>query len=343
VLSSCLLAVASAASARASDEASAGDLPLRLTFESPRDCPGREAFLAELHARGRRTREARPAERTAAMHIEIVASPHGPASGKMTFRPLEGPLEGRELVRELRGADCASAVAGLAFVASVVLDPEAALTEDAASSTPAAADPSASARGTPSTSVVARDAPARGARPTIRSGAPAHLSLGGAIDVASGVGPDPTFVARLFVDLDFPAPLPWASARLSFGRGIARSIDTAAGRAQITLTDVRLEPCAALRGSTWSVGACGLVEAGVLEGNGAAAGGGMSGSRALAEVGVGVRPSWTVSGSVVLSAMAGGATPLMRYRFYFSSPDTTVYQLPAWSAFGELSLGVRFR
>ena len=277
------------------------------------------------------------------MHIEVLAPVDGQVLGRMTFRPMNGPLEGHELVRELRGGDCASTIDGLAFVASVVLDPGSAVTEPATSpQVPADANASSTLPG--ATRVPGREAlaPQRNAV----TGQPrdhVHLSLGGAMEVATGVGPDPTIIARLFIELEPPTPLSWASARLSFGRGVAHSVNTAVGRAEIALTDGRLEPCVDVRGSLgWSLGACGFVEVGVLDGSGETAAGAVSGSRWLAELGLDVRPTWLVNGWVMLGAMAGAALPLARYRFYFSSPDTTAYQVAAWSAFGEFSLGVRF-
>jgi hypothetical protein len=45
---------------------------------------------------------------------------------------------------------------------------------------------------------------------------------------------------------------------------------------------------------------------------------------------------------ISIGLLAGAAVPVVRCRFYFTTPNEDVYQLPSWSAFGELSVGVYF-
>jgi hypothetical protein len=53
-------------------------LPVRLTFEAPAGCKGRDAFFAQLQARSSRIREAVVGETAPSMHIPLslaIASP----------------------------------------------------------------------------------------------------------------------------------------------------------------------------------------------------------------------------------------------------------------------------
>jgi hypothetical protein len=318
-------------------------LPVRLTVESSGNCPGREVFLSELQARSARVREARADERAQAMRVELSSS-HGQASGRLIFRPLDGPLEGQDLQRDLRGADCRSVLEGLALVAALILDPAAASPEEPEPVAPATGPPDTAAPPPAPPPVLPPEADAR-RRPSvaIRSSDRTRVSLGAAIEVAAGLGPDPAVMVRAFIDVVLPAPLSTASTRLSLGRSDARSVDTAVGSAQITLTDVRWEPCLDLWSpAMWRVRGCGIVEGGVIDGAGTNTNAPRTASRTLVELGLALRPTLLVRDRLILGFMVGMSVPLARYRFYFSSPDTTVYELSAVSVLGEFSLGVRF-
>ena len=98
--------------------------PVRLTVKAAPNCPGREAFLGRLEARGVRIREPQADERAPSMRVELRAD-DGQVFGQLTFHPLDGPLDGEDLRREVQGTDCDSVAASLALVAAVILDPTA--------------------------------------------------------------------------------------------------------------------------------------------------------------------------------------------------------------------------
>jgi hypothetical protein len=325
-------------------------VPLRLTVDAPAGCPDRDAFLAQLHARSGRIREAVSGESAPSMHVELWSG-NGQALGMLTVRALDGE-EGH---REVRGADCESVAAGLALVAAVILDPSAALTAGVG----AAPSPAPPEQGQPRT-VVASTSPGpaqtalaaslsvqpspspRDVSRRARPADPPRLSLGAAFEIAAGLGPDPGIVPRAFLDLELPTPLHGASARLSVGRSYTRAVATAIGTAEITLTDIRFEPCLdAWSPATLRVRACGIVEGGVLSGQGTNTTDPRSEDRTFLELGLGLRPTWIVRDQMTVGLLVGGAVPLSRYRFYFA-PDATAYRLAPWSGFGEVSVGVRF-
>jgi len=307
----CLLVSLPSAAEGASDERPT--IPVHLAVVVSGNCPGREAFVDRLNARSARIRVARDEEPAPSMQVEL-GDEDGQVLGRLAFYPFEGPLHGQELRRSVRGTDCESVTTSLALVAAVILDPGA--PEGDRSTVPLASVPSPGSH---------------------------RLSLGAALETAVGLGPDPAVVPRAFVDLELPAPLATASLRISFGHGYTQTVETAAGSAEITLTDLRFEPCLDVWSpATWRIRGCGIVEGGMLSGAGTKTNHPQSESRSLIELGLGLRPTWIVRDSISLGLLAGASAPLARYRFYFASPDTTAYRVAAWSALLEFSIGVRF-
>jgi hypothetical protein len=320
------------ATAAAQGAPEAATFPLRVAVEAPSGCSDSAAFFARVRRHTSRVREASGDERAKTMQV-VLRSEDGQFAGSLTVHD-EGGGEGH---REVRGADCASVAAGLAFVAAVIVDPAAALgaspdvpapigpAEEAVAPAPAASRP------------LPRDAPTES-----RSGIPFRLSAGGGVATARGLGPDTAVMGRLFVDLELPGLLRGAYARLSAGRALARSVATSVGTADIEVTDVRLDPCLnVLPPASFELGACGIVDAVILAGSGTNTWQPQDAQRVSIELGLGVRPRWVVWRRFTLQAMIGGAAPVARYRFYFA-PDTTAYRLAAVSGFAEFAAGVRF-
>jgi|HubBroStandDraft_1064217.scaffolds.fasta_scaffold04977_3 hypothetical protein len=333
----CLLAVLALGGnvAAAQPVDSGSGLPLRLTVDAPAGCVDGPGLLARVRSYAPRVREAVGGEAARAIRVDLEADGSS-FHGALTVREADG-AEGH---RELRGRDCESVAAGLAFVAAVIMDPDAAR----------AFDRPAAARGGDATSPPALWlARVPTSAPPAGSSAPrepvGRLSAGAAIEVAHGLGPDPETIARLFVDFEPSRWLKGASVRLEVGRGFAPSVQNALGSATIALTDARFEPCLALWApDPFVLRGCGVVEGLLLSGQGKTEAATTTTRNALytAELGLALRPTWTIGKRISLGLLVGGAVPFARYRFYFTSPDTTVYELPWWSAFGELSLGVYF-
>jgi len=323
---------------------------LRLTVDSPSGCADRSTFFTLLQARTAHVREATPEEHALTMHVQMRVS-EGQVSSVLTVHE-DGGVEGR---RELRGTDCDSVVAGLALVAVLIIDPSAALAPSTAPAPSAALAPSSAlaasapaadevgrAQRSPSVALSASPpASADSSRPR-RQTPWLRLSLGTALESASGLGPDPEIIPRLLFDAEFPRLAMGTSVCTSIGRGFMRRVSTSVGTADITPTDARFEPCFDVWSpSTLRVPVCGILELAVLSARGTNTIDAQSGSRASVDLGLALRPTWTIKDRVALGLLLGGGVPLSRYRLYFS-PDTTAYRLPAWMAFAEVSVGVRF-
>jgi hypothetical protein len=324
VLLASLVVLTHVAAAMADD--SPAPVGVRLTLDAPAGCLDHPSFLAQLQARSARIRDALPNERAPSMHIELVGG-EGQVFGKLTVRGVDGD-EGH---RELLGTDCESVASGLALVAVVILDPAAVL---AAAASASASAPAASPATPPADLAKPSRAPTRPSP---------QLSLGWALATAWGLGPDPQILPRAFIDLELPALPAGPSARLSVGRGFTRAVETPSGTADITLTDARFEPCLDVWSpATFRARACGIVVVGVLSGEGRNTTHANSETRASVELGFGLRPTWRVRDGIALALLIAATGPLARYRFYFDNPYATAYRLAAWSAVGELSLGIRF-
>jgi hypothetical protein len=298
-------------------------------------CLDRDSFLAYLRERSPRIREAAAGETARTVRVELE-----PAQGQMLGRlsvQQTGEQEGR---REVRGSDCGSVAKGLALIAAVILDPIAALKPPARTEPAKAAPELSSTASPPAPSPPPSMPPSAPLRPTASA---ATVSLGAALELATGLGPDPAIVPRAFVGLDLPAPLRGLSVLASVGHAFDRRVVTVDGTAEIALTNIRAEPCVDL----WSprvfqLPACGIIEGDVLDGQGSHTTGAQSAHRLSVELGIGVRPTWILTRHVALSVLVGATVPLARYRFYFTSPDATAYRLAYWAGFAEFGAAWRF-
>jgi hypothetical protein len=306
-------------------------LPLRLTVTAAFGCPDGATLLSQVKDYAPRVRAALPGESATAIQIEV--HPSGPLLEGIVTVEDPGGASGR---RELQGANCDSLASAAAFVIAVIMDPQAARAREQA---PASPSPALSAL---TTAPPSKPPPPPPSKPPPPIG---QLSAGTALEIAHGFGPDPAVIARLLIDFAFSRWLTGVSLRLEGGRGLEHSVHVGAGTATIGATDARIEPCF----DVWSPRAlemrgCGVVEMLFLSADSEAGDPATSQSPTLAslELGLAVRPTWTIGKYFSVGLLAGAAVPLARYRFYFTLPDTTVYRLPALSTFGELSAEVNF-
>jgi hypothetical protein len=295
-------------------------LPLRLTVTAAFGCPDGATLLSQVKDYAPRVRAALPGESATAIQIDV--HPSGPLLEGIVTVEDPGGASGR---RELQGANCDALASAAAFVIAVIMDPQAARANE---QTPTS----------PSPALV----PAPPSKPLLPIG---QISAGTALEIAHGFGPDPAVLARLLLDFAFSRWLAGVSLRIEGGRGLEHSVHVGAGTATIGATDARIEPCF----DVWSpralmVRGCGVVEMLFLSADSEAGDPATSQSPTLTsvELGLAVRPTWTIGKYFSVGLLAGAAVPLARYRFYFTLPDTTVYRLPALSTFGELSAEVNF-
>src|SRR5260370_11133887 len=102
----------------AQSPAPAPELPLRVTVDAVRGCANRAVFLARVRSYAPRVRDATADEPGRTMRV-IVRAEGEEFLGTLRVRQVDG----EEGSRQVRGADCASATQGLAFVAAVIKHP----------------------------------------------------------------------------------------------------------------------------------------------------------------------------------------------------------------------------
>jgi len=307
-------------------------LAVRVTVNAP--CSDSGAFFAELRKHSPRVREALAGEPAAGMDVAI----------RLDGSRFVGVLAVRELGqseanREVGGPDCSSVLAGLAFVAAVIVDPEAAGQASLGFAPPAR---SADIPLTPNAIAAAPAADSFPRRDEAGTAHPFRFTAGAAVEAARGLGPDTALVPRIFLDFAFPRIAGGLDARVSGGRGLTRQVATNLGTAEIDLTDLRLDACV----DTWSragfeVASCALFDGVLLSGQGTQTESPHGETRLSFELGLALRPRWSVTESIALELVLGASAPLARYRFYFD-PDTTAYRLAAIAGFAEFGAGVRF-
>jgi hypothetical protein len=342
-------------------EARPAEEPIRLEYRPVAGCPSKDALITSLRASTPRFRfaaENEPARSFAIDAEEKRDTTSAPRyAGRLTIRDVSG----QTAVREVTGETCAEAVAALAFVAALAIDPNAVPTSGATaarSEAPVPSSPSPSPEGTLTPSsplplpaspaaplpeqVATSNAPAAEAAPAPRRGETRFSAAlrGGLI---TGVAPNATGMGRLSVELSrvTDGSLWSPSVALSVARGATQELPTESGTVELTWTTGRLDACVfrvpVRLASPWEVRLGPFFEAGVLAGRAPAA---QPNTKWLAIGGVG-RFALTLAGPVSLEAEASLGVPIFQYDFHFE-PSPEVYTVPLVSFSAAAGIAVRF-
>lgn len=293
--------------------AAAEPQPYRIDYAAPERCSSRETFVRELVARTPRVRVAQDGDRAATYAVALSSASSG-MIGELVLRELDG----RETRRALRGATCDEVVRALAFIAAILVDPE------AMARVPGAPLPVLPRRA-PLASQPSERSPEPRSRARFRAGASAGASLETSVSPKTAFGP----FAELFVERESDG-----ARGLSFGaafhRVTAPSTRTRAGRADFSWTAGRawLCPLSLPSRGAFSFAPCGEAEAGVLTVKGSDTVDPKPVRRPWLAFGplgrLELRPtrslSITLDGILVL-------TPLSHPTFYFA-PDIDVFSVP---------------
>ena len=221
-------------------------------------------------------------------------------------------------------------------MAAVILDPEApgnGVEADVAPSSPPGASHANPAPGqTWPSSTREEHVPSAGTPGAVR------FWFGVGLEGALGLGPDLAVVPRAFANLELAEAR--LSVRLSFGRGYTRTIETAAGSAEITLYGSSARTVRRrLVSSRVADSACGIVDAGMLEVAGTNERSAKRESpchRARARTPPDLDHSrFDLYRTAGRRGSAPRALPVL-----FASPDTTAYRVPTWAGLLEFSMGV---
>jgi hypothetical protein len=321
VVVACALSIALAASvARAQD-----NVPLRLRYDAPSECPGADAFFAQVVAR---TALARPAAANAPateLRVTIRSVPGGHA-GTLELRTREAETA----TREVSAAQCSQVVTALALITALAIDPNA--------STAPIPEP-------------ARAAPRPGPEPTQARPAPPlppirerfRFEIGAGLGLLANFGSDPTWLVRPFVELarERKAPLGY-SLRLSAARAHA-SVVAGEGGVDLTLWAGRAEACPlhVPLGARVRLAPCVALELGQLQARGSGVSPKRQIDRPWLAAGALTRFELELLDALVLEVAGEILAPVVRDRFFVNT-DATVYRTRAISLGATLGLAFRF-
>src|SRR5882672_6807655 len=123
-----LLPLCASSAVAAPPDGRAAEEPIRLEYRPAAGCPSNDALVSNLRASTTRFRFAGEGEPARSFAIDAEQKPGAPGAagtskyaGRLTIRDVSG----QTAVREVSGATCAEAVAALAFVAALAIDPNA--------------------------------------------------------------------------------------------------------------------------------------------------------------------------------------------------------------------------
>jgi hypothetical protein len=280
---------------------------LHLEYQAFPGCPDAARFLAHVSARAGAVRAAEDGE-SARMFRVTVRRAGARAEGELRADDDDAP-------RRLEAPTCSAVVEGLALVAAVMLEADAA---------PPKADPVPS----PAERDVAPAAVPAGEETTSP-----RLGAGARFDLIGYAAPAAMLGGSVFGELGFGTTSPrQPSARLSFGVATTGSIALGSAAARFTLLAVRLEGCPlAPRLDRISLYPCLHLEAGQMAADGEARGDLVEPYASRAPwlgTGLDVRVRARIV-SYLYAELEGGATlPLLKRSYVFENPREVVHTTP---------------
>jgi len=324
------------------------DVPI--TYAAPDGCPQVEVFRQELAARLLDTSP--EAWRGFAFWVRVLGDDAGYVARLHVIDP-----KGEDIDREVRDPQCREVVRAVAFVAAVLVDP------NAAARTPAAEDETPPSSGAlppvpaspappppPPARPVPRPAstPPPAAPPTPVAGEPAPASVSGlatlGLTVHSAVSKRAVFGPRFGLGVHYGHR--WgAAAHLSVARAQSGQLDGDIGTAELTWTAARADLCAAFRPHPdITLLPCLLTEIGELRGDGTDADSHTDRAALWLAPGAMGRLVVGVVGPLGAYVEAGTVVPIVKPHFYFLSPDgrETVHRVPGQGFFSGAGLALEF-
>jgi hypothetical protein len=309
--------------------------PFRLEYWARGECPNAEEFARQIQTRAPRLRLAEDAEPALGFYAELDAR-GGSATGRLTARSPDG----REVRREVRGANCDDVVTALALIAALAADP----TQPVEASSPR--PPSRRAPRAPKESL---DEPRFDAlsAPIVPALSPRWtFGVGGGLAFDSSIAPSPGYGLSVAFEAEAPegsVVRPFFS--LSANRAAAASTETTGGNAAFTWLAFRLTGCP-LRWPEQTplfLRPCGFFDAGGLEGSVSLEAQSRDVTHAWFGLGAFARIEALV-GEVIALQLDGGVTvPLRHDEFRAGEGAPTAFVVPSAGILGRIGLSYRFQ
>jgi hypothetical protein len=325
--------------------------PVRIEYKDAPGCPSEQAVTQQVLGRTRRARPARAGESARLFRISAASRAAG-IVGRLEIVALDGT----STQRDVNGQTCAEVLEALTLVARIAIDPVHARDPDSRE-----AQKPADSRAPP-----VRDAASgqkRADRPpkqesiqgasTADSAASASESrrswsfrsgMGAQVFVSTTVSPSLTPGAGMFADLVGQPPA-WLGLRAGLRLAASGESETGAGTARFTLIAARFGACMPRLqlSARWTICPIAGVETGVLNARGTETSGGRSATRPWLALGAGFRLEWRLTSQLFAELEGEGAMPVIRDRFVFDEPETTVHEPSFLGANGAIGLSYRLR
>ena len=326
--------------------------PVRIEYQGTAGCPGERQVIHDILGRTARARRARPGEAARLFRLS-TRFVEGRSIGRLEIVAQDGA----STVREVRGKSCGEVIDALTLIARIATDPEQDLTSDAsASPQPAAAQPPAPARERsptrPDASKTRSDQIASQPRATRSTtgradqpgtSMPFQPAIGAQAIVSTLISPGVAPGANIFAEV-VGHPPSWLCVRAGLRAALSTETETSAGTARFSMVAARVGACLprlplSIR---WTLCPFAGAEAGVVNARGFDTLGPRTATRPWLAAGVGLRVEWSITSRLFAELEVEGSAPVIRDRFVFDEPPTTVHETPAIGANVGVGLGYRF-
>jgi hypothetical protein len=328
--------------------------PIRLDFEAPAGCPGRDEFIAHVRARTERVHFV-GGDTASVSELYVKADYEGDrAVGRLRLG------KSQDAERLVTGKNCPDVISALALIAAVAIDPTA-ITDPVmpgqatvAPAAPASPDPASQERALEVPILVAPEKPEPA--PERRSPLAWLGGMGAQGEISRGLGPRSITLAggSIFGEAGLALGATWKpavrlAALLAASPTVLPEQTPDSGAATFTLMAGRLSFCPLEFSplASFRVRPCADFELGQLTGKGRPVDNGSvtslrTGAMTRVAVGQSAQGRIRVASRLWLEMEAAAREPLLRQNFVFHTPDVAVVSVSPVELFAALGLGVHF-
>ena len=313
-----------------------GPRPIEVQFDAPERCSSAEAFYANLRTRTDRVRQANADEPHATLRVRL-SRVHGHWVGELRVIDDRGGTD----TRRVQGSTCEDVVQALSLTAALALDPTpqgstpeiTAITDEAASSAQAKPEIAPASPEPPARVVASQEVPTSPQRPMPTT------------EVSAGP------IALVVLSGDFTPGVAVAVRRVLSPRGALRpavGLSAAYARNDVLGSPHDAEVALAVGGATlcplrWTAGAltvepCALGLVGWLRAAGREVTHVSNVDRSWISAGLTLRMAAFLGHGLYLGLEGGVTAPLLKRRFYATSPSNVVAETPTFSPIVGLAL-----
>ena len=306
-------------------------VPIRVNYDAPAVCPNQEAFFESVRARTDRVRKAQGNEPRVDVNVRVT---RGERSFHGEMREVVNQSE--TSARTVDGQTCKEVTEALAFTVALSFDPEA-HAPGPAEATPPAPKPQ------PTTTPVTPAPPPVVQPSKTPDSAPLQLELGlsvlGTIVETAGFASGGSLSVML---LRQSTPKRSSAVQLSLMYA-STGLLTAPDDHRTRFGALALDACPFRhQAAKWELSPCALATVGFLELTGRGVAEPATVDRAWWSAGIDLQIAFLLGRGVVFESALAATVPLVRHRYYASSPDQVITETPAVSPLLRLGLGYRF-